>query len=146
VNHRVAGDCACNQIREDPDQVRPAATLERERMTDNAHYTQLLEEERAILAATELVYGLIADSGVTEDRAKTIAESIEMVAAVIRIGNAVTQNADPMQQSLLAEWLVANGFAEETPGYGHVSADDLAHALVETFSITLPRRGKPTDA
>lgn len=47
------------------------------------------------------------------------------------------QSADTVAPSLLAEWLLVNGFAEEKRGYGHVSAEDLAEALLETFEIRL---------
>lgn len=35
----------------------------------------------------------------------------------------------------LAAWLLARGYAEEFSGYGHVSADDLAEALMAEFDI-----------
>jgi hypothetical protein len=45
--------------------------------------------------------------------------------------------AESVRPELLAEWLLVNGFAEEKRGYGHVSAEDLAEALLETFEIRL---------
>ena len=46
-------------------------------------------------------------------------------------------NADTVRLELLAEWLLVNGFAEEKRGYGHVSAEDLAEALLERYEIRL---------
>lgn len=36
---------------------------------------------------------------------------------------------------MLAHWLLSRGFAEEKQGYGHVTADALADALCDTFTI-----------
>jgi hypothetical protein len=35
----------------------------------------------------------------------------------------------------LIAWLLERGYAEEKSGYGHVSAEELATALVETFDV-----------
>lgn len=35
----------------------------------------------------------------------------------------------------LARWLVLNGYAEDTRGYGHVTGEDLAEALLKKFII-----------
>lgn len=35
----------------------------------------------------------------------------------------------------LAAWLLDRGYAEASSGYGHVSADDLAEALMTEFDI-----------
>lgn len=35
----------------------------------------------------------------------------------------------------LAKWLLDKGYAEERPGYGHVSAEELAEALMTQFDI-----------
>lgn len=35
----------------------------------------------------------------------------------------------------IVRWLLASGYAEEERGYGHVSADELADALLENFDI-----------
>lgn len=40
-----------------------------------------------------------------------------------------------MGKTELAKWLLGGGYAEEKPGYGHVSADDLAEALLGSFEI-----------
>lgn len=41
----------------------------------------------------------------------------------------------PMRVDELVAWLLAKGYAEEKPGYGHVSAEELATDLVETFDV-----------
>lgn len=46
-------------------------------------------------------------------------------------------SADTVRRELLAQWLLIHGFAEEERGYGHVSAEDLADALVDTFEIRM---------
>ena len=35
----------------------------------------------------------------------------------------------------IADWLLGNGYAEEKPGYGHVTAEELAEALHKEFLI-----------
>lgn len=35
----------------------------------------------------------------------------------------------------LAAWLLDNGYAEEKPGYGHVTAEELAEALLKQFTM-----------
>lgn len=35
----------------------------------------------------------------------------------------------------LAEWLVANGYAEDKPGYGHVDGEALVRSLVDRFKM-----------
>ena len=40
-----------------------------------------------------------------------------------------------MDHDELAKWLLDRGFAEEKPGYGHVSAEELADALLSEFTI-----------
>lgn len=35
----------------------------------------------------------------------------------------------------LSEWLLQKGYAEESAGFGHVSADELAQALIDKFDI-----------
>lgn len=40
-----------------------------------------------------------------------------------------------MRDELIA-WLLDEGYAEQRPGYGHVTAEDLADALLERFEIT----------
>lgn len=47
-------------------------------------------------------------------------------------------NADRVGPLLLAVWLIEHGYAEEKRGYGHVSGEDLAEALLAAFVITLP--------
>ena len=42
-----------------------------------------------------------------------------------------------MSHESLAAWLLENYFAEERSGYGHVSAEDLAEALLAEFEITV---------
>ena len=39
--------------------------------------------------------------------------------------------------------VLTNGFAEEKSGYGHVSAENLAEALSETFDIQLKESHMP---
>jgi len=41
----------------------------------------------------------------------------------------------PIKQAELVKWLLDRGFAEEKSGYGHVSADELAAALIEAFDL-----------
>lgn len=41
----------------------------------------------------------------------------------------------PVRQSELVEWLLAKGFAEEQPGFGHVDAEELAAELIKKFEI-----------
>jgi hypothetical protein len=41
-----------------------------------------------------------------------------------------------MNKDVLATWLLVHGFAEEVRGYGHVSADELAEALLEWFNVS----------
>ena len=41
----------------------------------------------------------------------------------------------PVRHEELVEWLLANSFAEELPGYGHVDANELATALIRKFEI-----------
>lgn len=38
-------------------------------------------------------------------------------------------------QDLLADWLIANGFAEAQRGYGHATGEDIAEAMMEVFDI-----------
>ncbi len=33
----------------------------------------------------------------------------------------------------LCNWLLENGYAEDKPGYGHVTAEELADALLDNF-------------
>lgn len=40
-----------------------------------------------------------------------------------------------MKAEEIAAWLLENGFAEEKSGYGHVSAEELATALVDKFDV-----------
>jgi hypothetical protein len=35
----------------------------------------------------------------------------------------------------IAEWLLGNGYAEERPGFGHVTAEELSEALHKEFLI-----------
>lgn len=44
-------------------------------------------------------------------------------------------SADYALRTHLTHWLLVNGFAEEKRGYGHVSAEDLADALINRFEI-----------
>lgn len=41
----------------------------------------------------------------------------------------------PVKHEELVAWLLERGYAEEKSGYGHVSADELAAALIETFDL-----------
>lgn len=41
----------------------------------------------------------------------------------------------PVKQVELVKWLLANGFAEEEPGFGHVDAETLAEALRARFDV-----------
>jgi hypothetical protein len=41
----------------------------------------------------------------------------------------------PARKDEVVAWLLENGFAEENSGYGHVSADELAAALVEKWDL-----------
>jgi hypothetical protein len=47
-------------------------------------------------------------------------------------------NADSVGPLLLSLWLIEHGYAEEKRGYGHVTGEDLAEALLAAFVITLP--------
>ena len=38
----------------------------------------------------------------------------------------------------LSSWLIRNGYAEEKPGYGHVSGDELADELLSHYTISDP--------
>lgn len=38
----------------------------------------------------------------------------------------------------LVAWLLEKGFAEETTGFGHVSAADLATAILDRFDVMGP--------
>ncbi len=40
-----------------------------------------------------------------------------------------------MNRNELIKWLLAEGMAEEQRGIGHVTADDLADALLERYEI-----------
>lgn len=40
-----------------------------------------------------------------------------------------------MRVDELVAWLLEKGYAEETSGYGHVSAEELAAALVDAFDV-----------
>ena len=56
--------------------------------------------------------------------------------------------ADPETVTVrsLRDWLLLHGFAEEKRGYGHVSATDLAVAILDTFVLTLRHNdGEVTD-
>lgn len=37
----------------------------------------------------------------------------------------------------LADWLMDNGYAEDRRGYGHVTGDELAEALLAKYRITV---------
>lgn len=41
----------------------------------------------------------------------------------------------PAKKNEVVDWLLANGYAEEKPGYGHVSADELAQALIDEWDL-----------
>ena len=41
----------------------------------------------------------------------------------------------PVKKHELVEWLLGNGYAEEESGYGHVSAEELAEALIDEFDL-----------
>lgn len=41
----------------------------------------------------------------------------------------------PVRVEELVAWLLAKGYAEESSGYGHVSAQDLAEALTEKYDM-----------
>ena len=41
----------------------------------------------------------------------------------------------PIRKDELAAWLLQKGYAEAESGYGHVSADELAEALIERFDV-----------
>lgn len=41
----------------------------------------------------------------------------------------------PLRVEELVAWLLAKGYAEEKPGYGHVDAQTLAADLVDTFDV-----------
>ena len=41
----------------------------------------------------------------------------------------------PARKDELVKWLLDNGFAEEKSGYGHVSAEELAAALIDAFDV-----------
>lgn len=41
----------------------------------------------------------------------------------------------PARKDEVVAWLLANGFAEDEPGYGHVDAETLAAALVEKWDL-----------
>lgn len=38
-------------------------------------------------------------------------------------------------QTVLADWLVANGLAEKERGYGHASGEDIAEKLLAAFDV-----------
>lgn len=40
-----------------------------------------------------------------------------------------------MRVDELVAWLLERGYAEEASGHGHVSAEELATALVDTFDV-----------
>lgn len=48
---------------------------------------------------------------------------------------APTEGPRPVSENALARWLVLHGLAEDVRGYGHVTGDDLAAALVAKFDI-----------
>lgn len=52
-----------------------------------------------------------------------------------RHGESMTDDIGP---KLLALWLTAHGYAEVERGYGHVTGEELAEALLATFVIKLP--------
>lgn len=41
----------------------------------------------------------------------------------------------PARRDEVIAWLLDNGFAEEQSGYGHVSAEELADALLARFEL-----------
>lgn len=41
----------------------------------------------------------------------------------------------PAKKSEVVAWLLTHGYAEEQPGYGHVSADELAEALISEWDL-----------
>jgi hypothetical protein len=43
----------------------------------------------------------------------------------------------------LCNWLLDNGYAEEKPGYGHVTGEELAEALLKQYTI-VPKLYEPT--
>lgn len=47
----------------------------------------------------------------------------------------MNENIEEVRHDLLSEWLLMGGYAEAERGYGHVSADDLATALLNTFEM-----------
>lgn len=38
-------------------------------------------------------------------------------------------------RTILINWLLAQGFGERYPGYGHATAERIAEALLEAFDI-----------
>jgi hypothetical protein len=40
-----------------------------------------------------------------------------------------------MKVEELVAWLLDNGYAEEKSGYGHISAEELASALVDNYDV-----------
>lgn len=51
-----------------------------------------------------------------------------------------TGESKQVHPNVLARWLVLNGYAEDVRGYGHVTGDDLAEALLAHYDIR-PRAG-----
>lgn len=49
----------------------------------------------------------------------------------------ITIYVRPVKLEELTNWLLAKGYAEEKPGYGHVDADTLAKALTEAFEVLI---------
>jgi hypothetical protein len=48
------------------------------------------------------------------------------------------ESGQRVEPHVLAGWLVAQGYAEEARGYGHVTGEDLAEALLSRFHIADP--------